>query len=555
MNEYEITKTKNVKEAIEDYASKNNISTSICDFKIEKTDTYISDVSSKDFNLVNEDINNRYKNKNKIVDEHVEIEQVHHIHIKKQNRFLIKLKYEIELDEFSIYPKIILKTNSRIPYQQYGAKKLFFMLLEEINKIKVKHGMLIDLFDYSMRWSLKKFVKLLYKQRFVKQARLPLFSGVVPTGATSSSLTMNFTQKDVNRQVVEVKEGDVLITFVKPYYGKNGFNAYGKQVESIIVKKAQDIDVSIDKNSIKIIEDDKRKQYISKKKGFVHLDEKSLSVDNKLEVEKLSRVEKELTKTEDNNIEVDVSQDNVNFDTIGAGVKLTSEKIYVKGHVGKHSVLETETLQVDGSTHHDSTQFAKFAKIHRNKGILRCHKAQIKFLETGEIHATTAIVDETISGAVYAQDVIIDKVRNNLYVCASNSIVIRAVIGEDNIFKISYKDVPILISKINLIDKDMLKLKTSIKELSNDEKSQKADMQSKIQKLEDEKLSIINSVKTAKISIEKKFIGLNTIIFTIDENHEIIFKTESIAYKPFYLEISSEKITLQPVNKSISYNI
>ena len=553
MSTNEIIKTKNIKEEIERYALKNGLSASICDFKIERTDTYIRDVSFKEFSLFNENIRKKYNNKEKIINEHVEFEQIYHISIRKQKRLKIKLEYSLEFDEFSTHPKIIIEISSKIPYQRYKAKELFFMLVKEINKIKAKNRLLINLFDDSMKQHIKMFVKHLYSGKFTRKVKIPLFEGIDPEGSAPSSLVLNFDQKDAKSQVIEVEKGEVLVSFTKADYGKNGFNAYGQQVDNILINKAVDLDVSIDKDSIEIKENEKRKLYISKKKGFVHLSEKELSVDNRIKMNKLSRVQEQLTKTEDNNIEVDISQYNVNEDSIGEGVKLISELIHITGHVGMHSTLTATTLQVDGATHHDSAQFAKFANINRHKGVLKCHKAQIKLLEGGEVHATTVNIEESLGGAIYAQDVTIGKVRNHLKVYASNSITIRLVSGEENLFKINYKDIPFLMTKINFIDKDILNLISSIEKLNKAEEYQKAGLQEQISKLEDEKSTIVNSAKTSTITIEKPLIGPNLVVFTIDETHELIFKTKATIYKPFYLEVTQDKITLKPVNKSIPY--
>ncbi len=363
---------------------------------------------------------------------------------------------------------------------------------------------------------------------------------------------MHFLNKKSNKQLIEVESGEVLVEYVKPLFGTNGLDAFGKFIDTSIGNNKNDLDADVDMSSIFIEEDDKVKLYKSKKKGFVKFTNKRLLVDNKVEMSKLSRVENSLAKDEDNNIEVHISQNDTTKDSIGAGVELTSQTIHVNGHIGANSIIEAVELQVDGATHQDSTQFAKNAKINRHKGTLRCHKATIKLLEGGEVHATTVDIEASLGGTIYAQDVNIGLVKNNLKVYASNSITIDLVSGEDNIFKINYKDVPILNSRIELIQEDIEDLKYTLEEAQRHNISQVDNIKKKIQKLIDERNSIKNSTTKAKITIKKPLIGLNTIIFTLNNGDELIYKTSPREYEPFYLEINEDKITLHPVNKTIT---
>ena len=73
-----------------------------------------------------------------------------------------------------------------------------------------------------------------------------------------------------------------------------------------------------------------------------------------------------------------------------------------------------------------------------------------------------------------------------------------------------------------------------------------------ISRLQAERSIIKDSVKNAKVLIVKPLKGLNTITFVIDEQHEISYKTEAQQYSEFYLEISEDKITLHPLNKTIT---
>lgn len=549
--EEEFSRTKDIELNVRAFARRNNIEYDECSFSIKSTDNYIKTTSMEEFKLANEDINELYQDKEKIINEHLHIQQIYTILIRPKKRQLLDIKYKLEFDEYNVSPRIIIEPTSTIPYKKYKPKEIYLLLKKELNRIKAQNKIIIDIFDKVMTDTLKKFVKYIYSGKFVKRVSIPLFKGIQPQINRPSRLIMHFLDKESDEQLIEVQKGEVLVEFVKPIFGKSGFNAFGEYISTDIGKNHNDLEADIDINSIEIVEDDDKKLYKSKKKGYVKYTHKKLLVDNKVEVSKLSRVQKALSKDEDNNIEVRVSQNDSQEDSIGEGVELTSQRIHVNGHVGANSIVEAVELIIDGATHQDSTQFAKDAQINRHKGTLRCNNAKIKLLEGGEVHATTVDVEASLGGTIRAKDVTIGHVKNNLKVYASNSITVRLVSGEDNLFKINYKEVPILNSKLDLIQEDIDDLKYSLEEAKRHNISQVENIKSQIKALVDERNEIKNSTLKAKITIQKPLIGLNIITFVLNSTDEITYKTLPREYEPFYLEVNEDEIILHPVNKTL----
>ncbi len=544
-------RTKDIKGAIEKFSLENSIKSSMCDFKIINIETSIKDSSDGEFKLFNENIKITYNDKNKLINEHVEFSQYYNIIIYQTTKYKIKLNYNIEYGEYSTDPKIILSPKSHIPYKLYQPKELLSLMFRELNKIKAKHSIVIGLFDENMIKNLKILIKYIYAQKFLKKVKIPLFNGVTPDVTQESKLVMKFLQKENQNQVIEVEKDEVLIEFYKPHFGKNGFNCYGQEISAELANNKEDLSQDIDLDSIKITENKNKRIYTSKIKGFVQYSDTKFYVDKKIKMSTLSRNQDSLASEEDNNIEVVVSQKDTNKDSIGEGVELVSETINVSGHIGANSTIEAIHLNIDGATHKNSIQFAKFAKINRHKGTLRCHEAKIKLLEGGKVHATSVDIETCLGGSIYAQDVKIGHVKSNLKVYASNSISIRLISGEDNRLKINYKDIPILISKIKFIQEDIEDLEFSLEEAQRHNESIVNGIKNKIKTLKQKILNTQNSILKAKISIEKPLNGLNNIIFTIDNENEIVFKTQAIKYSPFYLEITEDAISLHPTNKKI----
>lgn len=547
-------KTKDIKEEMSNFASENLTPLNECDFEIQEISTYIKTSSDEGFRLFNEDIYEHYKDEKTILNHRLELKQVYTILPTIPTEVTLKLNYTLELSEHKSHPKIILFPDSHILYKTRKPSETYWLLVKEINKIKAKNNILIGVFDKSMLNTLKAFTKHLYEDKFVKKVRLPLFDGIEPSVAKAGKLIFWFEQKDLlkKQKVIEVEANEVLIEYKKPHFAKSGFNAFGEHIDSSYTSNLDDLQIPIDEESIYIEEDENKKFYKSKCKGFVFLSEKLFSVNNKLKMDKLSRVESSIAKHEDNNIEVLVSQSDTTKDSIGEGVELKSETIHVNGHIGANSVLEALNLRIDGATHKDSKQFAKNAKINRHKGSLRCHEAKIALLEGGTVNATNVEIEACLGGTIYAQNVKIGHVKNNLKVYASESIEINLVSGEDNLFKINYKDIPILNSKVNLLNRDIDKLKDKIEDAKRNDISKVQEIQNKILSIREEITNIQDSALRAKITIHQPLRGLNSIIFTLANAQELVYKTEARSYKPFYLSVDDNIITLEPVNKSIS---
>ncbi|MBA1433521.1 MAG: DUF342 domain-containing protein [Epsilonproteobacteria bacterium] len=552
MPKKELIKTKHIKKALEKYASDNLIPLSECDFIINKVETLLRSTHSPEFEHYTKDRLQEYLERDRIINEHIEFSQIYTITAMHREMQEVDLLYSIDYGKYATHPKLILSPDSKIPYKLYKPVEMLKLLYRELNKIKVMHDILIQIFDEEMKTTLKKFVKYLYAGKFTKRVKIPLFAGIEPIISRESRVIFWFKEKEHEGMIIEVDKDEILIEYKKPLYGRNGLNAHGENIDSLYAQNNDDVHVEIDPKSVRIEEDKNSKRYISKNRGYVHYDGVKLSVDNRLRLHEISR-NKQIIESDDekNNIDVIVAQRDVTKDSIGEGVELVTECIHVEGFVGAYSRLEALDLDIKGATHQDSQQYAKFAKINRHKGTLRCHEAKIGLLEGGTVHATKVAIESSLGGQIYAQDVTIGHVKNNLKVYASNSITIRLVSGEDNVFKISYRDIPILKAKRAFIQEELEDLKYRLDQAKRFNKDDIKLLEDEIASLKIEEKKITESYKTATISVEQPFRGLNHIIFSIDENNELHYKTDAKAYLPFHLKVEDEKITLLPPAISI----
>lgn len=545
--------TRYIKRAMQNFAQENSIAVDSCDFRLLKVSTFMKSSANQEFELYSKERIDAHLDKEKILNEHIEFMQQYQFVLYQKKESPLQLNYTLDFGEHASHPMLILSPDSIIPASRYKPQEMLKLLYTECNKIKAYHGILLHMFDETMIKHLKVLVKYIYTKKFKKRVKIALFDGIAPVITRKSQLIFWFEEKEriQNSQVREVDADELLVEYKKPIFGKSGFNCYGELINATYATNVDDLETDIDEESIKIEEDANAKKYLSKKQGYVHFTANHLSVKNQITLDKISRNAQSVASQEQNNIEVTVSQHDTNRDSVGEGVTLKSESIHINGFVGAKSILKAKELTIDGATHQNSLQYAKFANINRHKGKLRCHHAKIKLLEGGEVHATDAEVESSLGGVIYAKNVTIGHVKSNLKVYASNSITIRLISGEDNLLQINYKEISILQSEIEHISREIEDLKYNLEQATRHNKEDIAPIKEQIKTKKAQIQKIILSYKIAKITIEQPCRGLNTISFVIDENHQITYKTEAKEYTPFYLEFHEDKITLLPVKKSI----
>ena len=100
-----LIKTKNIQKSLIKYASDNELTLLECDFSIKKVDTYVKESASDEFILISNELLKEYTDKDRILNEHIEFNQVYTIVAKKLKKSSLKLNYEILLGENATHPK------------------------------------------------------------------------------------------------------------------------------------------------------------------------------------------------------------------------------------------------------------------------------------------------------------------------------------------------------------------------------------------------------------------------------------------------------------------
>ena len=545
--------TANIKEALRQFASDSITPLEQCDFVLHGVMTYIKTCHMETFAKYADRFKELYSDPAKLIDDRVVFRQIYKISLLQERDETLKLNYAIDFGPHHTQPLLILRPDSVIPFGQFKPQELFVLMVKEINKIKALHGMLIGMFNDAMITDIKKLVKQIYTKSFNQEVSILLFNGIEPEIAKPGKLTLHFQEKNVDRQIKEVEVGELIVEYLKPVYGKNGLNAYGRRVKHGDVVNEEFLNCDIDKETIEIQEDKTTLKLYSKKRGFVLFTPEQISISNKVTLQNVKRVQSQVAKEEQNEVEVVITQNDITEDSVGEGVHLTSETIHISGHIADKAKLEAKTLVVDGATHNGSRLFAREATINRHKGVLRCHKAHIKLLEGGEVHGTYVHIDGALGGTVYAEHVSLGNVKHHLKVYAIGSITVEKLAGEDNYFTIDYRKIPIIKSRLEYIEEDIDELRYYLDEAKRNREQDVPKISKQIAALREEADTLKESSFHATITIKNRLNGLNTVTFALPKNKEISYKTrEGMKYEPFTLQRHDDEVTLQPVGVTIS---
>jgi len=543
--------TKSILASVKEYANDHNYDLATLDFTLLGLQTYFKTCHLDTFVKFHDDYKKEYVTPTKIINDHAHFVQIYKIKIHPKVKTKLELIYRLELGEFSTYPILVISTDSILPLNDVTANEMLKLLYAQCNKIKAQNKMLVNLFSSCLLKDLKSFVTKIYKNGFHTEESILLFEGIDPVISEPSKVINHYIKK--GQKVSEVEASELIISYIKPIYGDSGLNAMGQRIAHGDTNNLAKIEYQIDKKNINIQEDKTQIKYYSKHKGFVSTVNNLLSISNKIVVEDIKRSEAKLTKKEENQVSIVISQTDVTRDGLGEGVELVSESVHITGHMGSKASIEAKDVLIDGATHNSSFVTSRNAKINRHKGTLRCHKAEINSLEGGTVYATHVKVNAALGGQICAEHVTIKTLKHNLKVFASKSITIERILGEDNHFVIDYRKLPVIQSKLQYLNEELEEAQWKYEDAKKHSKEKLPELQEIVEKKESDIKEIKLSHYDAVITIMAPVDGLNTIEFSIPEKQtSLIYRTkEAKSFEPFSVQQDEEKITLQPVGISI----
>jgi len=550
----DITKT------LEEFSIKRSVPLEQIDFTILKTENFIRTAENPKWESLSPEAYRYYlENRQELIAHRVEFNQRYAIRLtKKVPSKLFRLVYELQLGRYNTQPKLRITTESRFNLKAVPASKMYEALLAEIRKIQAEHNLLVGLFAYQLQVDLKTLVKKLYTKQFTDDVTITLFEGVEPVLENKGGIHYEYlkkkpTKKMEDKAIYEVDEDELLLFHEEPIVVLEGFKAEGKILTIEEIMNANKADCDFHMETVRMHRLEKRTEFYARSKGYITHTLNWLEVRKSLEKDTFTRFDNQQLESEDNDIEVKVTEADLTRDGLASGSELISERVHITGAVGHNAKIRAKKVLIDGMTHSSSHIEAKEVRINRHIGSLRASKVEINSLEGGTIYATEVHIKSALSGTVYAERITVDLMKSNITFHASSSITIGRLLGEDNQFIISSEAIDTHQKKLAYYRHEIEDIKEDLAAAVKRKEREKAlSLKEGLENKRNELLSHEYDPFRAKITIESPTSGVNVIRFHAGES-VLTFRTQGEReYEPFYLRTyeteEAKVIKLEPTD-------
>ena len=497
-----IVEGENIPREIKGLAIANNLSISELDFKILKVKTSYNLGEEEGWTEVNEEKLKQFNDKDFLLNPNLKIKQIYKVDI-----------FKIEKDESApILPNIILGGNKALTkiivtiqkdLEVKYFSKIETKIIEEINKKKIRSGLLVGLHDDNMYIEIKKIISGLRVNGILdKENMFVVCEGLDVVNPTNDDFIYHYKKSlakedesgrvDYSKRgyILAVSKGDCIMEYIKPQFGVAGRNCKGKFLPVEEPQTDKEMLINHTENIIKK-EDDEKIRYVSNINGYVTEEAPgSYDIKEEMEVEEISfkttgSIETDMSA----NVTINIKEDDVFKDAIGPGMSVSAHELNVEGNVASGAKIVADKLVIGGQTHQTAVLTAKTATITIHRGTVTAEEVNIDRLEGGKIISDIVNVKQAIGGEIIGKNIVIEELASNVSIIASDTIEIKELKGNNN--------------KL-LIDPSMTKeFNDSIEKITNEIKDLSLSLKLIPKKLEERKRVISKTKSTVELVKEK----------------------------------------------------
>ncbi len=474
-----IVESENIPREIKSIAAANNLSLSQLDFKIIKVKT--SYLLGKDdvWQEADKEKLKQFKEKEFILNQDLKIKQMYKVDI-----------FKIEEDDHApILPPIVLGGNKALTKVIVTIKKdievKYFSkienkIIEEINKKKIRAGILVGILDELMHKEIKTVVSGIRVNGIMsEESMFVVCQGIDPILPINDDFIYHY-KKNLSKSEDEqgrvdyskrgyiqaVSEGDCIMEYIKPQVGTPGRNCQGKFIPVKEPQADKEMLINHTENILKK-EDEERIRYVAGKNGYVTEDSPgSFDIQENMEVDEVSfkttgSIETDISAE----VKINITEDDVFKDAIGPGMSVETYELNIKGNVASGAKLKAEKLTIGGQTHQTSIIEAKTAEITIHRGTVTAEEVNVDRLEGGKIIGDIINVKQAIGGEIIGKNIVIEELASNVSITASDTIEIKELKGANNKFLIDPSMTKEFNESIDNITKEIKDLSLKLKQI------------------------------------------------------------------------------------------
>ena len=484
-----VVRTQNIASEIFKVAKSYEIQPETLDFNLFDVQTYtrvmLDDHSANvDWNEISPDKLHELDTNEQLLNPNFQIKQVYEVEIflKQPDASLPCNDFKTAVGANATKSKVYLSVFAGSKLSQYPTFAHDFE--DMLNKKKIRAGILIYIFDEMVPALISKLsaqLEVAEELSFTKNETYLIAESPEPTATINDKIILHYeTNHEIDENtkidyaargfIQNVKEGDLLIEYIKPQLGKPGRNCRGEFMnpEEPIVRYEPTFGVD---ESIKVVEDDKSIKYIAKENGYIAFENNTYLIKTEVDVGEISfKTTGSIESGVDSDVNIFVTEADAIKDAVGSGMHVEVSEIDIDGNVGSHAKVIAKKAKIGGQTHKSAMIRADDVEIHVHKGKAYGKKILVDRLEHGEIDGNEVHVNQALGGHIRAKEVTINVCSSHVHVTASRLIEVKKLIGSENSFTID-----------PLLKKDeqngLKENSKQIKELQHELKSIKKDVQ------------------------------------------------------------------------------
>lgn len=446
-----VVRTQNVAKELFNIAKSYDVKPEMLDFNILDVQTYIRE-AEKDTeweSISNEELY-ELDDQKQLLNPNFQIKQTYEIEVfsksKEQSLMCKDMKMAVGANASKCKVYLSISAGSSISYDP----ALETGLLLEINKRKIRAGILINIFDEMVAGVASKLsarVQVAEKLEFEKNETILIAEAYEPTPTTNDALILHYEEnKSVNENekvdyasrdfIQSVKKDELLIEYIKPKNGKPGRNCRGEYMEPKEPVVSHEVEFSVD-DTIRVEESDDSVQYLAVANGYIALEENKYTIKKEVDVGEISfKTTGSISSGVDSDVNISVTESDAVKDAIGTGMHVEVTEIEIDGNVGSNAKVVAKKASVGGQTHKTATVKADMLDINVHKGKAYGKNVHVTRLEHGDIDAEMVQVAQALGGSINAQEIDIEVCASHVKATATRRIEIKKLQGSENTFTI-----------------------------------------------------------------------------------------------------------------------
>jgi len=446
-----VLRVQNVAKEILSIAKSNGVKPDTIDFNILEVQTYtrvLRDAQESEWEEISPEEIYELDDTTALLNPHFQIKQMYEVEFfsKKENPVLDGFRAAIGANATKCKIYLSIKEGSKISYRP----TLETELTSHINKLKVRAGIFIYIFDEMMDENISKLLAHIRVQEevvYTKNETILVAESYEPTLTVNDKIILHYDKQvviDENQRIdyasrgyiKAVKKDELLIEYLKAREGKPGRNCRGEFMAPKEPEENNKPTFSVD-DTIRVDDNPKNIEYIANENGYIALDGNVYCIKTEIDMGEISfRTTGNIISGVDSDVNINVAEENFEKDAIGTGMDVEVTEIDVTGNVGSNASLVALRANIDGQTHKTAKVKADKLNINVHKGTAYGRTVHITRLEHGIVDADTVEISQALGGNVKANKINIEICASHVKATASQLIEINKLQGSENIFTI-----------------------------------------------------------------------------------------------------------------------